>query len=906
MRSPLGQVLGHAARAVTDGAAHGMEALNNVEQSLGTRQATAVLAGRDAKHAAGATLSTADHDADEAKALDNMAALGKAQPHLGPAGNPILGLAANLALEAARTPGAIARNALRRGALETAVDPVTYVPGADVFSVAGRAARTVNRATKGVEEASKARALARAAAQKDPFAEAPASTLATKVGDVVAKPLSGLRDAANRTLDLGVAGRELRRKTAPGVAEEIHGAQNEAHTIATRDRKAIDDLFADDGLRAHIDGAVAGGRAALPPELRHALQRDAWLNGTQAVRKAALADGFKPSDVELRAPVLNLQTAYRKDYLPHQHLADDDTVPEVVTRTGDYGFNKAQTGPGGDVPLSERIQNRLSAGWTARHRNVDHGDLFMQRFVAKHLGLEDRPETALLRAAIDAEHAKAAPDPARIAALTKRLTARTAAQGAFDDKALHLLSPEGLNDARGAEVGSPAFASKKLLPNATNDAALSAELAPVAKHLGLDPKAAMDLNAAVRGERGRFDTTTYLGNQILKRQDYDTGKNLLSGLSDLSRKALFAIPFAHMKNIAEAQYMGPGGAQALAHGAALAAARGVPSDAMVKLGMLPGAKGVYEKLAGQQIGDAEWEKRLDGLRRKGALVEFADDAHGPNAGANRALWTFDAAQRVALDDFLAKHHPGYHDLSPYQQGAMVNAALFDYYHQSDLAKTLRTLGAPFPHWRLSVMERDARQLLGDKNAAVPAHAGDPTRFIAYMRGMHALNHSLFPADASGKRAEGAYDVDLSGPMDEGPQQMLAPVSSLASILGPLGMALHGKATAQDVVQGGGDALGGILGSYVPYGGAAPEVLDAIGHATGNKSVRGDAAALGADRFHSTAPPELRALLSVIAGGYTKADPSSYLRAVRTLKERYGLSEYDAEAMIRRGDYHRSR
>ncbi|MFY9780853.1 MAG: hypothetical protein WAJ85_10130 [Candidatus Baltobacteraceae bacterium] len=266
----------------------------------------------------------------------------------------------------------------------------------------------------------------------------------------------------------------------------------------------------------------------------------------------------------------------------------------------------------------------------------------------------------------------------------------------------------------------------------------------------------------------------------------------LKGLADVSRDALFIMPFAHMKNIAVLQALGEGGPAAVARGAAYAA-----------------------KLAKDPAALAD---RVQGLERIGATAHYIGRtepwfaklgkpgaALGKMSAASRtALEQYDTGMRLALQDALeAKGVTGF------QAAGKIRDTLGDYENTSELNELLRNwAGAPFPAWGLGIVPKAMGKALREQPQAVKAYA----------RAAAGVN-----ADVTGPGKKGSL-FDLGGPAEDAAKLALAPQDFLTSPsrIGPVAMAFGAK----DALKRGqlGEQVGGDLLRLIPGGTLASQAL----------------------------------------------------------------------------------
>jgi hypothetical protein len=430
---------------------------------------------------------------------------------------------------------------------------------------------------------------------------------------------------------------------------------------------------------------------------------------------------------------------------------------------------------------------------------------------------------------------------------------------------------------------------------------------------------------AVHADMTRVTLPAAIASKMITPKAYEAGTNWLKKISDFGRKALFWIPFTHMKNISTLQYEGAGGGQTLARGA----------EIFLELSRNPKKHAkVTEYL--EQIGSAPhfFEPPIEKIaatspkaaRLKNALHRGADAIY---RWSNRQLWNWDLAQRIALHehllesgeipledlqrtipgnkwgrvippdrylyfddagkfdqagfdqdmkfyesekakDLLAKDRPArYADLSPFEQGAVINSVLFDYYHQSPMAEALRAAGAPFPHWTIGNLTLQGKQLLRD-----------PRRMAALSRTQNVINANLFPSGTG-------YSLAANDPVSEASKTAgdlttqfgrRTLVNKGGPLIGTLANLLEHQMDVQKVALPTelGDLAQGAVGGFLPGGTLGPQLLSALG-------ARDVGEFLGADRYKSNAPEALRVLLSAF-GASLPNDPSTWTERQRNLMD----------------------
>ncbi len=111
-------------------------------------------------------------------------------------------------------------------------------------------------------------------------------------------------------------------------------------------------------------------RPHVPQVARQLANRFAYLEGTPAVRKAAIAAGYVPTEEEKLLPTTDILPTFKDEYAP-QTIGFDATeglVPEgeqvgrTRIKTGQPGFTKRQYAEEPDTPLVDRLKTRTDAG----------------------------------------------------------------------------------------------------------------------------------------------------------------------------------------------------------------------------------------------------------------------------------------------------------------------------------------------------------------------------------------------------------------------------------------------------------------------------------------------------------------------------------------------------------------
>jgi hypothetical protein len=297
--------------------------------------------------------------------------------------------------------------------------------------------------------------------------------------------------------------------------------------------------------------------------------------------------------------------------------------------------------------------------------------------------------------------------------------------------------------------------------------------------------------------------------EVFKPQTVTGGLSAAQALSEAGRQSLFFNPFVHgFKNAMTLQFLGPAG-----------------------------MKGVIRGLLYGLNGDAPavLEERLKDIGASSDFVRAGEEYTGLiGAYARGSMWAkritqrMEHGQRIALLEFLDSD-PEYRALSDAEKGQLINDTLVDYQHASQLSHTLRAFGAPFPHWRLTMIAR-----------MVHAFFEQPHRVNMIARFANVFNEDMMKGLPYGVEwATPATDIKAVLP---GHARQYA-----ASTLGPAGEFLsYGMSP--------GNLAGEALGRYLPGGNLLLDALSLSPYL--NKSTRQQ-------------PAWQRAMLDLI-GAYTQA------------------------------------
>ena len=286
-----------------------------------------------------------------------------------------------------------------------------------------------------------------------------------------------------------------------------------------------------------------------------------------------------------------------------------------------------------------------------------------------------------------------------------------------------------------------------------------------------DERATEIYNAA-----NKITAPAFLKGRLFEEKQQAWGQiSLLKGFSQIGKDVMFFNPAPHMKNITVLQIEGPGGERVAAEGARIFAT--MPPEAFKAQERMLEDAGALSSFFAQRKG--LWQDAVDKIspqigRATEAIKNYSNDK----------LWKWDIAQRIALWNHLKKS-PKYAGKSDIELGAVVNDTLFDYAHKSPLSEVLEGIGAPFPHWRLTNITRQAKALVQN-----------PAAVTRMARVEQVGNQDLGPEHDH-------YDMGLNAPYDEFAKAVnpATTMPYLATTAGPVGKALYsaGKGDFQDQV-----------------------------------------------------------------------------------------------------------
>jgi hypothetical protein len=302
-----------------------------------------------------------------------------------------------------------------------------------------------------------------------------------------------------------------------------------------------------------------------------------------------------------------------------------------------------------------------------------------------------------------------------------------------------------------------------------------------------------------------------------------------------------------------------------------------------------------------KIEPVKWQSYDDYMKRlvrMGAASPFTGKAlNKMELASNEMLLHWDHAQRMGLDMYLLKHDPAYAKMDDLSQGAVINKILFDYYHQSNMARWLRKMGAPFPHWRIGSVGRGLEQM-----------SEDPRRMAKMLRLKDTLIREYFPDQNDN---ESTYP-NLNMPQDELGHAIADPGGYALGTLGMPGEAARlliqggGHLDPRDVVSGAGGIAQEAAGTYIPGERMGAEALSGLGQAIGADEEGSPGNVLdkigqfgGSDLFHSKAHPVANLGLNLV-GGHMTNYPSWFTKMVDQERElNPNESEYSAVEAVKR-------
>lgn len=371
-------------------------------------------------------------------------------------------------------------------ATETGLDAATYVPGLDAFSVGKR---LVGAAGKVGSAIAKVPTIARGIDKAKPVTD--------KVASVVDRMKTGaveghdLRKGVQRSGENIVKGHEIAGTDATHREEQSYADLVEKHRPAL---DAIDEQRA--GIRARLTeldplaklghqkstAEVNALHAAyretynhIPPEIRDAYNRRAYLEGTPEVRRQVEKRGFKPSAEDAAQPVINKLHGLNDEYEPTQKIfekkdLDWSGAPVQYVKQGRMKapFDQQKTGGEPDAPLADRILDRLVTG--ARVTN----NYATRAKILRDLGLSPISETSIARTRAALDAARASGDTAKVARLEQLSQRQDAAQQASEQLRTQHLQPGTEDEAtQKIERVDPRLAQQRTLNNMRKSGELS-------------------------------------------------------------------------------------------------------------------------------------------------------------------------------------------------------------------------------------------------------------------------------------------------------------------------------------------------------------------------------------------------------------------------------------------------
>lgn len=354
--------------------------------------------------------------------------------------------------------------------------------------------------------------------------------------------------------------------------------------------------------------------------------------------------------------------------------------------------------------------------------------------------------------------------------------------------------------------------------------------------------------------------------KALAKQVYAKGnpvtQKILGGfpvkVADALKDVMFLNPIPHTKNELFMAAQSPGGTQVIGEGLKLFAQQKTPAWQQLVQHM-------------QGIGaTSTWLKEREGL--------FGKIAAGMGANSGTMLGKITSAPARAMDFWAEQSHDLLWNLDNSLRGAMylqqkrlgksdpeiasyINAHMFNYGAQSELAEKLHAAGAPFAHWRIGSPERQARGLVEN-----------PAGTERLVRSEQNVNNEI---DNPNEK------INFATPIDEA-TRLANPATTLpyiASTMGeeyrePLRLAT-GKDTIQDVVKDPThDAAAEFISRMAPGGETALDIAD--------------------NPFHSKAPAAERYATGLI-GAYPQAPPSTFEEYKRFYKAQ-GKEDFEAQKL----------
>jgi hypothetical protein len=325
----LDAVVNAPGRAVMGGTAAGLEAHGDVG-AVGRGAVKNVTAPGDATHVT--------HLAEQAMGIPQPLAGAKA-----------------MHLDALLAPAGVLQ-AIEDFGVETFLDPVTYVPGLDLFQIGKRLYR-ISQAGRLVRAAEKIAVVDRALSQVVEGRELRKSV--TRAGEDIVKSNEG-----------GAANALRRQEQAYGDLIERNRPELEA--IDEQRTSLYEQLRAPDippEAKKALQGQIAALNASVPTEVRTALLQRAYREGTPQVRRQVLAAGYKATAEDRAQGPLNILHKFRDEYEPTQHIfspeeiaASGGSVRYVHQGNRRATFDLPKAGGRPEDPLADRLLDRLVRG----------------------------------------------------------------------------------------------------------------------------------------------------------------------------------------------------------------------------------------------------------------------------------------------------------------------------------------------------------------------------------------------------------------------------------------------------------------------------------------------------------------------------------------------------------------
>jgi hypothetical protein len=181
-----------------------------------------------------------------------------------------------------------------------------------------------------------------------------------------------------------------------------------------------------------------------------------------------------------------------------------------------------------------------------------------------------------------------------------------------------------------------------------------------------------------------------------------TGVPLLKGVSEVVRQQFFANPIVHgVKNEGTLAILGEAGFKGAVHGIAIALGYGGKEQYAKDVARLQ-AMGAASNMAAAPT---------DTGKIVGTFARIAKPM-------KKLTSRFDMGQRMALLHWLDTTNEvdelsgkPYAQMSDLEKASVINDTQFEYQHTSAASKALRSVGAPFPHWRTTIVATMARQMM---------------------------------------------------------------------------------------------------------------------------------------------------------------------------------------------------